>query len=101
MEAVSAQDVPLDNSSLSGVQCTCNHLTVFALLLRANLQQEALCQAEVQDYFLIALYALIMSVALIQVYRLTSVKSYEISLTANDLDTNCSSTNRFFNSKSL
>lgn len=77
---VSEENVALNTTRMIvGVQCTCSHLTVFAIILRQELQQEALCQAEVQDYVLIGLYAAVMAVALAQLTRLVISKAYEIS----------------------
>jgi len=65
-------------SGVVGTECTCSHLTVFALVLRSNMQLMPLCQAKEVDYVLIVLYGLLIVCLVIQPAR----GQYELSLSA-------------------
>lgn len=53
-----------------GTQCTCTHLTVFAIALRSDLKLAPLCHAEDVDYALIALYSILALGLIVQLGRL-------------------------------
>ena len=65
-------------SGVVGTQCTCTHLTVFALVLRTNMQLAPLCQAKAVDYVLIVLYALLIVCLVLQPAR----GHYDLSLSS-------------------
>lgn len=66
-------------SGVVGTQCSCNHLTVFAFVLRTELKLSPLCQADVGDYILIALYSALGLVFIVQIIRLTIANLFAIS----------------------
>lgn len=63
-------------SGVVGSQCTCTHLTVFALVLRSELRGNALCQAETSDYVLLGLYGILTVVVLVQICRLAHARVF-------------------------
>lgn len=66
--AVSNANVDL-GSGVVGTECTCSHLTVFAIALRTEYQLAPLCQASSVDYALIALYSALAVVLCVQIAR--------------------------------
>lgn len=62
-----------------GTECTCTHLTVFAVVLRTDLKLTPLCQAEDVDYVLIALYSALALCLLVQVGRLVYFRLSRVS----------------------
>lgn len=81
---VSATNVDL-GSGIMGTQCTCEHLTVFAIVLRDEMQLAPLCQAEQVDYVLIALYGVLGVFLSIQIARLFFHRVIRISLAQHSL----------------
>lgn len=71
--AVTGENVDM-GSGIVGTQCTCSHLTVFAIVLREEMQLAPLCQAQEVDYVLIALYAVLAACLLVQLAKLVFYK---------------------------
>lgn len=67
--AVSQENVDM-GSGVRGTQCTCTHLTVFAIVLRSEMQLAPFCQAQEIDYVLLALYAALAALIIVQMIRL-------------------------------
>jgi len=73
-------------SGVVGTECTCSHLTVFAIALRTKQQLSPLCHASEVDYVLLALYAalsvclLVVQLPRIYVYKLPKVSMAQHSL---------------------
>jgi len=56
-------------SGIIGTECTCTHLTVFAIALRSDLHLAPLCHAQSVDYTLIALYSVLLAALVVQLAR--------------------------------
>lgn len=82
--AVSKQGVDM-GSGVVGTECTCTHLTVFAIVLRSELQIAPLCQAKEVDYVLIGLYAGLALPVIYQLLRLARSRIAGISVTQHSL----------------
>lgn len=81
--AVSQEHVDM-GSGIVGTQCTCTHLTVFAIVMRTEMQLAPLCQARDIDYVLLALYGALFAWVAIQFLKLWCAfltKMYYIQLT--------------------
>lgn len=76
--AVSTAKVNM-GSGVVGTECTCTHLTVFAIVLREDLQLAPLCQAQEVDYVLIALYATLAAGLVVQLARVVKYKVFQAS----------------------
>jgi len=72
-------------SGVIGTQCTCTHLTVFAIALRNKQQLSPLCHATEVDYVLLALYAVLSVCVLVQLARITYYKLPKVSLAQHSL----------------
>jgi len=77
--AVSRSSVDM-GSGVVGTECTCTHLTVFAIVLRSELHLAPLCHAQEVDYVLIALYGVLSICLCIQLVRLVIYKLSRISV---------------------
>lgn len=75
--AVSKEMVDM-GSGVVGTECTCSHLTVFALVLRSSMHLAPLCQAKPVDYVLMVLYGVLIVCLVIQPAR----AHYELSLSS-------------------
>lgn len=74
--AVSQANVDM-GSGVVGTQCTCTHLTVFAIVLRSDMRLTPLCHAQEADYVLIALYAALAACLLVQLARVVQFRLYK------------------------
>lgn len=72
-------------SGIVGTECTCTHLTVFAIALRKEQRLAPLCHAKEVDYALLGLYALLALILLAQLARLTKYKLPKVSLAQHSL----------------
>lgn len=72
------EDVQL-GGGVVGAQCTCDHLTVFALVLRTEQHQQPLCVAVTADYVMLVLYTMLSMLLIVQLTRLALAKSLQRS----------------------
>lgn len=72
-------------SGIVGTQCTCSHLTVFAIAMRFEQQLAPLCHASEVDYVLIVLFALLAVVLVAQIARLLHLKLSKVSAAQHSL----------------
>ena len=66
-------------SGIVGTECTCSHLTVFAIALRSAQHLAPLCHASEVDYVLLGLYGFLAAILLIQLARIMVYKFYSLS----------------------
>lgn len=76
--AVSRKNVDM-GSGVVGTECSCTHLTVFAIALRSEMRLAPLCQAQQVDYALIILYVLLAVCLMLQLVRLLRFQLYRES----------------------
>lgn len=82
--AVSKQNVDM-GSGIVGTECTCTHLTVFAIIMRSELQLAPLCQAKDVDYVLIGLYGFLVLPITYQLARLARLRITGVSVVQHSL----------------
>lgn len=63
-----------------GTECTCTHLTVFAIAMRTQMRFAPLCQAQEVDYVLLALYISLAMWLVVQCARILYHKLYKSSI---------------------